>query len=54
MKKMKKAILSLTLVAIMFASCKENTPETTETIDSTVVETPVIEEAPATEAPATK
>ena len=46
---MKKAILSLAFVAIMFVSCKENTPETTETVDSTIVETPIIEEAPVTD-----
>ncbi len=60
---MKKVVLSLAIVAAMFVSCKENAAETTETVDSTVVETPVEEAAPvadttavdstvATEAPA--
>ena len=46
---MKKVILSLAFAAIMFVSCKENTPKTTETVDSTIVETPIIEEAPVTD-----
>lgn len=44
---MKKVVLSLAIVAAMFVSCKENAAETTETVDSTVVETPVEVEAPA-------
>ena len=43
---MKKVVLSLAIVAAMFVSCKENAAETTETVDSTVVETPVEEAAP--------
>ena len=43
---MKKVVLSLAIVAAMFVSCKENAAETTETVDSTVVETPVEETAP--------
>ena len=43
---MKKVVLSLAVVAAMFVSCKEAAAETTETVDSTVVETPVEEAAP--------
>ena len=49
---MKKVVLSLAIVAAMFISCKENAAETTETVDSTVVETPVEEVAPVADSTA--
>ena len=49
---MKKVVLSLAIVAAMFVSCKENAAETTETVDSTVVETPVEEVAPVADSTA--
>lgn len=49
---MKKVVLSLAIVAAMFVSCKENAAEATETVDSTVVETPAVEEAPVADSTA--
>ena len=43
---MKKVVLSLAIVAVMFVSCKENAAEAEATVDTVVAEEVVVEEAP--------